>query len=74
MQLLVRTLLILTTVIAASASAFAEKDQTTVAAPKAVTPEVQTAAWAVKWWQPRHDQKLADLKEMEQVDLLMVGE
>jgi beta-glucosidase len=44
------------------------------AAPKAVTPEVQTAAWAVKWWQPRHDQKLADLKKMEKVDLLMIGD
>ena len=43
-------------------------------APKAVTAEVQTAAWAVKWWQPRHDQKLADLKKMEQVDLLMIGD
>ncbi|MFT5324215.1 MAG: hypothetical protein ACI8P0_002076, partial [Planctomycetaceae bacterium] len=67
MQFLVRTLLILTTVIAASDTGFAEKDQSKAAAPKAVTPEVQTAAWAVKWWQPRHDQKLADLKKMEKV-------
>ncbi|MGZ0165012.1 MAG: platelet-activating factor acetylhydrolase IB subunit [Planctomycetales bacterium] len=74
MQFLVRTLLILTTVIAASDTGFAEKDQSKAAAPKAVTPEVQTAAWAVKWWQPRHDQKLADLKKMEKVDLLMVGD
>ncbi|NQV23081.1 MAG: acetylglucosamine-6-sulfatase [Rhodopirellula sp.] len=51
-----------------------ETEQAKSDAPKSVTPEVQTAAWAVKWWQPRHDQKLADLKKMEQVDLLMVGD
>ena len=41
---------------------------------KAITPEVQTAKWAVKWWGPRHEQKLADLKKLKQVDLLMVGD
>ena len=44
------------------------------AKPKAVTPEVQTASWAVKWWGPRHEQKLKDLKAQEQVDLLMIGD
>lgn len=41
---------------------------------KALQPEVQTAAWAVKWWQPRHEQKLKDLKEQKTVDLLMIGD
>ena len=31
----------------------AEKDL-----PKALKPEVQTASWAVKWWKPRHEEKL----------------
>ncbi|MAR12423.1 MAG: acetylglucosamine-6-sulfatase [Blastopirellula sp.] len=44
------------------------------AAIKAVEPEVQTAKWAVKWWQPRHEQKLADKKEQGRVDLLMIGD
>jgi len=42
--------------------------------PKAVTPEVQTAEWAVKWWMPRHKQKLADMKKRDKVDLLMIGD
>jgi len=42
--------------------------------PKAVQPEVQTAEWAVKWWLPRHEQKLKDLSEQETVDLLMIGD
>lgn len=36
--------------------------------------EVQTAQWAQSWWMPRHKQKLAELKEMEKVDLLMIGD
>ena len=42
--------------------------------PKAVTPEVQTAKWAGKWWGPRHKQKLKDLKAQKKVDLLMIGD
>ena len=62
-------------ILALSARAVQSEDAPDKAtAPKAVTPEVQTAAWAVKWWQPRHDQKIADLKKMEKVDLLMVGD
>ena len=41
---------------------------------KAVTPEVQTAEWAVRWWMPRHEQKLADLEHQETVDLLFIGD
>lgn len=40
----------------------------------AIMPEVQTAKWAVKWWQPRHEAKLAERKAMKQVDLLMIGD
>jgi beta-glucosidase len=74
MKSFARTLLVLAAVSATGISVHAEKDQFKSAAPKAVTPEVQTAAWAVKWWQPRHDQKLADLKKMKNVDLLMIGD
>lgn len=41
---------------------------------KALTPAVQTAEWAVKWWMPRHEQKLKELAEMKTVDLLMIGD
>lgn len=62
-------------ILAVSAGAVRSDDASGKAtAPKAVTAEVQTAAWAVKWWQPRHDQKLADLKKMGKVDLLMIGD
>ncbi len=40
----------------------------------AVTPEVQTAEWAKNWWMPRHEQKLAEKKDMGQVDLVMIGD
>jgi len=40
----------------------------------AIMPDVQTAKWAVKWWMPRHQAKLAERKSMKQVDLLMVGD
>ena len=40
----------------------------------AIMPEVQTAEWAVKWWMPRHEAKLAERKAMKEVDLLMIGD
>ncbi|MBI1367170.1 MAG: acetylglucosamine-6-sulfatase [Planctomycetes bacterium] len=43
--------------------------------PKALTPEVQTAEWAVKWWMPRHEQKLAEIKQRgDEIKLLMIGD
>ena len=48
--------------------------QETATAVKAVQPEVQTATWAVKWWMPRHEEKLKQLSEMDKVDLLMIGD
>lgn len=74
MKFLVRITVLLTVVALSRATVFAENDKPASVAFKAATPEVQTAAWAVKWWQPRHDQKLADLKKMEKVDLLMIGD
>jgi beta-glucosidase len=41
---------------------------------KALTPEVQTAEWAVQWWMPRHEEKLRTLGETKKVDLLMIGD
>ena len=43
-------------------------------APLSITPMVQDAKWAVKWWMPRHEEKLAERKKMEQVDLLFIGD
>ncbi len=40
----------------------------------AIMPNEQTAAWAVQWWLPRHEAKLAERKAMKQVDLLMIGD
>jgi len=41
----------------------------------ALKAEVQTAKWAVKWWGPRHDQKVAEVKQRAgQVDLLFIGD
>jgi lysophospholipase L1-like esterase len=74
MKFLVRITMLLTVFALSNATVFAENVEPASVAFKAVTPEVQTAAWAVKWWQPRHDQKLADLKKMEKVDLLMIGD
>jgi beta-glucosidase len=43
--------------------------------PMAITPEVQTASWAVKWWGPRHEQKLKELeKRRDEIKLLMIGD
>ena len=74
MRIFAQVLLVLTAVSVTGTAVHAQKGQIKSAAYKAVTPEVQTAAWAVKWWQPRHDQKLADLKKLEKVDLLMIGD
>ena len=74
MKFLVRITMLLTVFALSNATVFAENVEPASVAFKAVTPEVQTAVWAVKWWQPRHDQKLADLKKMEKVDLLMIGD
>jgi beta-glucosidase len=40
----------------------------------AVVPEVQTAAWAQSWWMPRHEEKLTEAKEAEQVDVVFLGD
>ena len=40
----------------------------------AMMPEVQTASWAVDWWMPRHEAKIAERKAMGKVDLLMIGD
>lgn len=41
----------------------------------ALSPEVQTAQWAQSWWMPRHEQKLAEAKNLEgKVDLLFIGD
>jgi lysophospholipase L1-like esterase len=74
MKVFARTLLLLAVAASLTVPVRADKQSPRAGAFKAVTPEVQTAKWAVKWWQPRHDTKLAELKKMKQVDLLMVGD
>lgn len=74
MKVLIQSTIVLTVAAMSLVAVAAEKKESGAELPKAVTPEVQTAAWAVKWWKPRHEQKLADLKKMEKVDLLMIGD
>lgn len=38
-----------------------------------VTPETLNASWALEWWMPRHEEKLARIKQGN-VDLLMIGD
>ncbi len=66
----------LLTLAASTPTSPAEKSKTPDKASKikAITPEVQTAKWAVKWWMPRHKQKIADLAKKKRVDLLMIGD
>lgn len=40
----------------------------------AIMPEIQDASWALDWWIPRHEAKIARRKAMERVDLLMIGD
>ncbi len=44
------------------------------AKPQSVVPAEQTARWAVRWWKPRHQEKIALMKKMGTVDLLLVGD
>jgi len=42
---------------------------------KSLSPEVQTAEWAQKWWLPRHEEKLAGIAAAKgKVDLLWIGD
>ncbi len=40
---------------------------------EAIQPVMQNAEWALPWWEPRHQEKLAAIKGRE-VDLLMIGD
>jgi beta-glucosidase len=43
--------------------------------PKSVTPEPQTALWALEWWMPRHEAKLRELAQRrDEIKLLMIGD
>ena len=42
--------------------------------PLSVKPVVQDAKWAVKWWMPRHKEKLAQKDKMGKVDLVFLGD
>lgn len=42
--------------------------------PLSIKPVVQDAKWAVKWWMPRHREKLAIKDKMKQVDLVFLGD
>ena len=41
---------------------------------KAVKPAVQTDAWALSWWNKRHEEKLQQKESLGTVDLLMIGD
>lgn len=50
------------------------RDHPEVKSSIAVLPDVQTAEWAVSWWKPRHEAKIAERKANPKVELLMVGD
>ena len=54
-----------------SSYCFAEQKSST---PLSIIPVQQDAKWAVKWWMPRHKQKLEVKKRMEKVDLVFLGD
>jgi lysophospholipase L1-like esterase len=42
---------------------------------KSTTPVVQDARWAVKWWMPRHKQKLEQVEKANgKIDLVLIGD
>ncbi|NQY37220.1 MAG: transporter substrate-binding domain-containing protein [Alteromonadaceae bacterium] len=43
-------------------------------APLSILPDVQREVWAIKWWMPRHQEKLALKEKMGQVDLVFLGD
>ena len=69
-----RTILSSTLILSIAATVWAKDKDTEKPAIAALKPEVQTAKWAVKWWMPRHEQKLAAMKKQGRVDLLMIGD
>ncbi len=44
-----------------------------ISRPVTVRPVVQTAKWALKWWKPRHQQKLLE-RTSKQIDLVFLGD
>lgn len=42
--------------------------------PLSIQGQVQTDSWAVKWWMPRHEEKLLEKSQMEKVDLVFLGD
>ncbi|MCA9105665.1 MAG: platelet-activating factor acetylhydrolase IB subunit [Pirellulaceae bacterium] len=40
----------------------------------ATTPAIQDADWAKPWWMPRHEEKLKEKADAEQVDLVWIGD
>ncbi len=68
-QLFVYQVLLMTALYTVSVGA----QQDTITA--ALRAEPQTAAWAQKWWMPRHKEKLAEAQQRQgQVDLLFIGD
>jgi beta-glucosidase len=45
-----------------------------VSQPLSTQAQIQTDEWAVKWWMPRHEQKLLLKDKMPKVDLLFLGD
>ncbi len=41
---------------------------------KSTWPEVQTAEWAVRWWMPRHQSKLAEKSNLDACQLVWIGD
>lgn len=39
-----------------------------------VTPDMLNEHWSLSWWRPRHEQKLQQIKDNPQVDLVFIGD
>lgn len=70
---LLRTSLVCIFLFAVTEKSFAQAEKEAARDVKAIKPEVQTAAWAVEWWGPRHEEKLKRIQEGD-VGLLMIGD
>ena len=42
--------------------------------PLSIQAQVHSAKWAVEWWMPRHQEKLLEKEQMENVDLVFLGD
>ncbi|MEO1997995.1 MAG: GDSL-type esterase/lipase family protein, partial [Planctomycetaceae bacterium] len=70
----IRSILMLTILCLPALSSADEQPAKQAPIIKALQAEVQTAKWAQAWWMPRHKQKLKEVAQRKQIQLLMIGD